>query len=252
MAGDYGRERAMIAARQVAFGKAAGKGLSAKDYVQDGLVAMWDGIENAGWGEHDPYATVWKDLVGGADININFSPLPKSILTWADNSLVYTDTYANSPTPTGTILAAVSSDKLTEFFNGGFQTAETVFKATNTNNYRAYIPLSWLDFRHGYAVGNLYFASGSSTWLSIKTSQDTIYSDCITRDAFYRNGVKVLSANLTPKNLGISVGDSRIIAIRGNFDSESKSFYCVRVYTRALSAEEIAHNYEIDKARFGL
>jgi hypothetical protein len=243
----------MIAERQIAFGKAAGaKGPSAKSYIQDGLVAMWDGIENAGWGEHDPYATVWKDLVGGADININFSPLPKSILTWADNSLVYTDTYANYLNPTGTILAAVSSDKLTEFFNGGFQTAEKVFKATNTNNYRAYNPLSWVEFRYGYSVGGLRFASGSGAWLSIKTSQDTIYSDCITRDALYRNGVKVLSANLTPKNLGIRVGDSQPIAIRGNYDSESKSFYCVRFYTRALSAEEIAYNYDIDKARFGL
>lgn len=36
--------------------------LTAKDYVQDGLVAMWDGIENAGLWTHDANATVWKDL----------------------------------------------------------------------------------------------------------------------------------------------------------------------------------------------
>jgi hypothetical protein len=55
----------MIASKQIAFGKAAGaKGLSAKDYIQDGLVAMWDGIENAGWGEHDPYAAEIADLSG--------------------------------------------------------------------------------------------------------------------------------------------------------------------------------------------
>ena len=28
--------------------------------------------------------------------------------------------------------------------------------------------------------------------------------------------------------------------------------HCLRIYSRALTAEEIAHNYEIDKARFGL
>ena len=38
---------------------------SARDYVQDGLIAMWDGIENAGWGIHDPNATTWIDLIGG-------------------------------------------------------------------------------------------------------------------------------------------------------------------------------------------
>ena len=38
---------------------------TARDYVQDGLIAMWDGIENAGWGVHDPNATVWKNLISG-------------------------------------------------------------------------------------------------------------------------------------------------------------------------------------------
>ena len=28
--------------------------------------------------------------------------------------------------------------------------------------------------------------------------------------------------------------------------------YCVRIYNRALSEEEIKHNYEIDKERFGI
>ena len=37
---------------------------TARDYVQSGLVAMWDGIENAGWGTHDPNATTWKNLKG--------------------------------------------------------------------------------------------------------------------------------------------------------------------------------------------
>ena len=49
----------------------SGGKLSAKSYVQDGLIAMWDGIENAGWGVHDPNATVWKDLSGnGYDLTM--------------------------------------------------------------------------------------------------------------------------------------------------------------------------------------
>ena len=35
-------------------------------YVQRGLIAQWDGIDNAGTGVHDPAATTWKNLVGGA------------------------------------------------------------------------------------------------------------------------------------------------------------------------------------------
>ena len=58
----------MEAVRNGAWAKS---GYTAKDYVQDGLIAMWDGIENAGWGVHDPNATVWKDLIGsGYDFQI--------------------------------------------------------------------------------------------------------------------------------------------------------------------------------------
>ena len=38
--------------------------ITAKNYVKSGLIALWDGIENAGWGVHNASATTWKDLVG--------------------------------------------------------------------------------------------------------------------------------------------------------------------------------------------
>ena len=38
---------------------------TAKDYIQDGLVAIWDGIENVGYGLHDDDATIWKDCING-------------------------------------------------------------------------------------------------------------------------------------------------------------------------------------------
>ena len=54
------------------------------DYVQDGLVAMWDGIENAGKGRHDPNATAWKNLAGGPDAVPADGPA-----IWSDNSAVF-------------------------------------------------------------------------------------------------------------------------------------------------------------------
>ena len=51
-----------LAARNVML---AGGGVpTAKSYVQDGLVAMWDGVENAGWGTHSNSTTTWVDLTG--------------------------------------------------------------------------------------------------------------------------------------------------------------------------------------------
>ena len=39
-------------------------GADACDYVQRGLVAHWDALENAGAGVHDANATTWVDLTG--------------------------------------------------------------------------------------------------------------------------------------------------------------------------------------------
>lgn len=55
---------------------------SASGYIRDGLVAMWDGIENAGWGKHDPNATVWKELISGVN---NFTDIGQG--KWDNNSV---------------------------------------------------------------------------------------------------------------------------------------------------------------------
>lgn len=42
-----------------------------RDYVQDGLVAQWDGRENAGYDLHAMTPTYWSDLVGRRTVRIN-------------------------------------------------------------------------------------------------------------------------------------------------------------------------------------
>lgn len=60
------------------------KELTAKSYINTGLIAMWDGIENAGWGKHNSSLSTSKNLVGNSifsDITWsgNFSILNKGI-----------------------------------------------------------------------------------------------------------------------------------------------------------------------------
>ena len=38
--------------------------LTSQSYSQNGLIGQWDGIENAGVGQHDATASTWKDLTG--------------------------------------------------------------------------------------------------------------------------------------------------------------------------------------------
>ena len=42
---------------------------ASRAYVQRGLVAQYDGIDNAGTGSHDASATTWKNLAGDASLD---------------------------------------------------------------------------------------------------------------------------------------------------------------------------------------
>lgn len=44
---------------------------TAKDYVQNGLVFMWDGIENVNYGEHSDETMLWIDLIHMKKLNGN-------------------------------------------------------------------------------------------------------------------------------------------------------------------------------------
>lgn len=59
-----------VAAAAGACAAAWGARLTSQSYVQDGLVAQFDAIENVGVGRHENAPAVWKDLKGGASIAV--------------------------------------------------------------------------------------------------------------------------------------------------------------------------------------
>lgn len=52
----------MLDTRTAALSKAGGGVPTAKDYVQDGLIAMWDSIEDVGCKMHDANASVDEEV----------------------------------------------------------------------------------------------------------------------------------------------------------------------------------------------
>lgn len=226
----------MIAARQIAFGGSAAK-YTAADYIQDGLIAMWDGIENAGWGRRDANATVWKDLVGGRDLTLtslgSFS---------SDKALV------NAPGGIG----AMRSDEVP-----GFGTLEVVFDAASHSKFSTeyFIKLGTgfvFGKRNGVTNGDKNTSSGNYGMVSdlnVSTRGIALWSlvrpSGVIMGEIWKNGVQlqlqilsVLGAKSTPMTLNAQTYENR--------------FYTIRAYSRALTAEEIAYNYNIDQARFGL
>lgn len=216
----------MIAARQIAFGGSAKKWEN--PYITDGLVAMWDGEWNAGWGKHDPSAINCVGLVGGFELAGNV--LSPNSFCCTDNKVFNLD------------------NAFTQF------TIESIKKNGD--------PIG----------GGVYLCNGSNDRFSIDGVGES-YGNCRVR---YWNGSSVAAAYPYSK----SVWGAVTVSFDGkNFQSHLNAvgrtpsaaveeelnvirivaaktvrlpFHSIRVYNRALTAEEIAYNYKIDKQRFGL
>jgi hypothetical protein len=249
MAGDGRRECGMIASRQIAFGR-GGKGLSAKDYIQDGLIAMWDGIENAGWGEHDPYATVWKDLVGDDDLvcSGNYSWTKGFEIPAAIHGITKAVGMKRYILPSFTIHICVRIKRVApeasiasgDIFSLDEKTGEgiVVYSAGYVNPKR----YSWW-----------VFGTNNAAWAVTESGKAN--SSCLAYDktdcVAYRNA-EVIGNSSGGKYINsgfVSLGQLRDQISR---PTDNLEIYHFGLYNRALAAEEIAHNYEIDKARFGL
>ena len=242
----------LIGMRNAMFG---GAKLSAKSYVQDGLVAMWDGIENAGWGVHDPSATVWKDLVGSYDLTLPTNG------SWTDNSFARNTGVAGAKS---SLYPSTSGRKFVEacfrYSSGG---------GTSSNGYRIIVfrfGTSDAQTAGGISVFNLssggYALSTYPNWQYEKpyAHMDSLGAQTVGIDvsnyvpqAFYVNGSAIVSSGSVKPGYGdnwtgTSIG-SRGEDSTGTFVGD---VYNVRLYSRALTADEADANYAVDKARFNL
>ena len=211
---------------------------TAKDYVQNGLVAMWDGIENAGWGVHDASATTWKNLAGN-DYNLDVV----NGATFGDDHIICNQT--NKPVATSSQHIPSVNNVFVEFVFDKTTTATYAFALYTSLNYGI------IAFKQNGVV----FASNGGTSRSIDLGGNT-FTGSISFDyntvKKYKNGQEVESGSYNESWGGIQDN----IAVGGRLNSSSSVFrgkiYAIRIYSRALTAEEVARNYAIDKARFHL
>ena len=234
----------IIGARMAAWAKIGGGVLTAKDYVQDGLIAMWDGIENAGWGKHDASATVWKDLVGGLDITLPSSAQIK------DNHLLLEAEGASS---TNKLIIDTTKD----------YTVDVLFVYGDEGEDATYG--QWqVGMLAGISFANMFFRydvywSGSRIFNTPATWNLGLYapSNCRIPGATFRinqsRGKFDIYYNGVLYHQDIDTGTKKTAAQVKLVPSHVHQYtYAMRVYSRALTTEEIAANYAIDKARFNL
>ena len=239
---------------------------TARDYVQDGLIAMWDGIENAGWGVHDPNATAWKNLVSG-DTALH---IPDGSL-WGNTYLhTISDGGGNHPIG-GERDSHYLAPKLTEFpfcsfecsflFNSGSDSAGNKAGSIGINIAQG----NFSSFIYGMPWGVKYYIwpgfGGFKDYLynaSGILSKNSLVNLCATCERgglskYFING-QLISSTTAPTSAKI---DTRYVTRfnsgtwNGNIGIDA-NYYGMRIYNRPIDQEEVAANYEIDKARFNL
>ena len=272
----------LSAARTGAWAKK--RGYTARDYVQDGLVAMWDGIENAGWGVHDPNATVWTDLVNGMGINLIEQAM------FSENSLRIVATDETLATAYMTLPYSVAHDTIGTKFGGGtgrlpYQSSvRTVFRLNElplSNPFYQYdvngggnlvlVLNNKVIRRYGPAPSSLSIATFfAGIAISEVLTTETNYDDNIEkyRCTHYTSDYRDLTMNYVATTGTYMEG--RIVA-RPCLSSSSSpfrlnalsyrpstaackdiEFLSIAIYNRVLTSSEVSANYAIDKARFNL
>lgn len=232
---------------------------TARDYVQNGLVAMWDGIENAGWGRHVDDETQMVELVTGTSIIVNVRC--GSVRTTAVPVYAIEDTGLHSYTLERDIGIGIplSVAKISGARTWTVQGVRTIHAANVTQGSRGYMLMGPTTSKNSGAVfcyprnnafiliysgewslGNAYASTGLNTF-SYSSNQSTnkriVVSDGVVTEGRY-------AANMMVPSDGAYYGFGT-----AGFVS---TLHCLRIYNRDLSVDEVALNQSIDNERFNL
>ena len=221
-------------------------------YVTDGLASMFDSVWNVGGGLSDRTSDRWFDVVSPAYIEFeNFKHHDDAKIEWTDNAveITYMNGVGHGMTPV-----------LDAFYNIGSATIEFVARNNGNNDNRNYIFGSWSNHDYGIyeiCVGR-YIVNNSVVTSPPKSLTNKLASFSFVCDGsdtlFYRNGeykgVKSHDTFIQP-----TIQDE-FVAIGNRYEYSDFTFLgaisSIRIYSKPLSAEEIAANYTIDKSRFNL
>lgn len=248
-------------------------------YITQGLVLLLNGEYNNGTA-HSNSANIWKDLSGlgnnailnGFDFNdesgwiyngLHFTGKEYVALKDFDTSdmtievVAKFDNISDIDTPEQSVLSCIN--------NGG---AGLVFNQLNTTDIlkrgkfsfdvltsNVDNPVSSVISKDIVQANKIYSISGSVGKMDLKYDGDMFVSETVAQ-LLSVNG-KVEGIPFNDQYLKPATGSTFIIG--GNpfagagADTQFKgTIYCIRIYNRALTEEEIQENYKIDKQRYGI
>lgn len=228
--------------------------VSEQSYVTSGLIHRYDAIQNTSNG-HDSSSGVWEDLIGEYDLTITST----SAVTWGNDYLQFDGTSSSSAKSDADDVETPSS-KTVEFVlsttSADTETLGQMFYDQNAVNESYGKVTIYSDNSVGVQgkTANTYETGVNS--ISGIHSIVGVYANDGTTSAAYVNGELVSLSNSKSHSMS---GSKNKMIVGGSAGATEQLGYlytgklhAIRIYNRNLTAEEIAQNYEIDVARFGL
>jgi len=209
------------------------------DYVSDGLIMYVDGIYNKRSG-HTSTTNTWEDLMGNYDLAVS----SYSSYTWEDNHFFSVGN--------GGYLNTGKAWKFFHSFNNDL-TIEIVAYIDCDRTSPSYRGLAgwheWSDgtnFQNDQGSGRMQTLGG----MPVTEADNMIATVSYTKyNGSFLNGIWKKETNGVPNG-----ANSDRTVVFGNSHTSGRSWndsiYCIRMYSRSLTPEEVAYNHSIDVERF--
>lgn len=246
---------------------------TASDYVQNGLIGLWDGIENVGLGEHIDGNHPWVNLVSGEVLNVEGSYFfDGNHLDMTSNAVGLTTPFSNSDFRSAWQAAVDAREYTYEAVQGVYTSpgyvdfVKSQIVVLNTNAYGFLIQT--------YANGDRVFANANAggighywldrvtpngggmgdhtlTYVASPSGEKRVAAKAYVDGRFGKGAVLPTSSVADEDISFVSMRNNPIRLGRSSYSLQSADrVYAIRFYNRALSEAEIAYNRMLDRRRF--
>ena len=244
--------KTLAASAVVAANAAVASAASTAEYVQEGLIACWDGYENDGAGGHATTLNRWTDTNGrysfvfnensGITIDGNALVFPGTQTGYAKLSVDDTDSTFEKAKD-GTCEIVIISGPTTGFSVALQSSAQSGIALGAWSRSSAAVAAQLAMSSNGNRPSALY------NWSSAISTLTTTYTSALSQGS-WANGVKLSSSDQRQWSVP---GDETILGHRMAL-ADGQAFrgriYAIRLYSTKLTPEQIAANHAVDVKRF--
>lgn len=212
------------------------------EYIKEGLILHYDAMDNIGEGEHSSTTTTWKDLSGnGNDGKITGGK-------WAGSSLRFTTSNSSNGVKT-------NSNFPLDFQSNTFN---IVFTLTSVNDVEALFGartsttngFMLFNYKANNCLGMDTKGSGTRIKVGERLQANKQYNLTVTLSngtlQYYLDGELINTTTYTQGSINFPL----TIFTAGAKENSLGNIYSVKVYNRALTAEEVLQNYKVDKEKY--